>query len=68
MTRKDFELIAAVVARERTNARTLPLKVAVKEARIAAVDGTAYALAHALATTNPLFDRSRFLRACGVPE
>lgn len=57
MTQKDFKLIADVMA-------GLPM------------DGhtswntyrkhTAYELARKLATTNPRFDRAKFLRACGV--
>ena len=51
MTKKDFELIAATIA-------YLPAGPARRE--------TARLFADALATTNPRFDRARFLRACGV--
>ncbi len=51
MTKKDFILIAAVVHKLPDNI----LRVAV-----------ATEFATALATTNPLFDRARFLTACGV--
>jgi hypothetical protein len=61
MTRKDFQLIADVMAQFTT---ALPNgekgKVMVSPALIAGE------LASALATTNPNFDRARFLTACGV--
>lgn len=53
MTRKDFELIAAVVA-------SLPGDTEVH------ADYIADLLADALATSNPRFNRDRFMRACGV--
>jgi len=58
MTRKDYILIAAALANERT-----PFMV---EHHKYALDNIALTLADALATTNPRFDRERFLKACGV--
>jgi hypothetical protein len=56
MTRKDFVLIAAAVASARA--------ISVDAQHIGAVDTVALELADALRTTNPNFDRDRFLRAC----
>lgn len=59
MTRKDFELIAKVFAyldEEFNNGGS-------DEVSLALVAGE---LACALSTTNPAFDRERFLAACGV--
>lgn len=55
MTRKDFQLIARVI----------------KESEGAVIDdlsrdGLAEMFADELASTNPAFDRARFLKACGV--
>lgn len=55
MTRKDFQLIADVVAR-------LDGLTAEQQREIAGD------FADALHTANPQFDRSRFLKACGVKE
>lgn len=54
MTRKDFELIAAVLKRARQNEDA---------GGHAVINGLAVNLAEALATTNPRFDRDRFIRA-----
>jgi hypothetical protein len=54
MTKRDFELIAAVLA-------NLP------EMRVDP-DTVAEEFADALATTNPRFDRTKFLTACGHSE
>lgn len=54
MTRKDFELIAGVIS----NSQGLT--------RGGVMDTLAERLADALATTNPNFDRARFLKACEV--
>lgn len=58
MTKKDFELIAGAMRKERT-----PFNI--KHHKYA-LDNMALTLADALATTNPQFDRARFLQACGV--
>ena len=59
MTRKDFELVAAVLA-------GLPFEgdSAGPVATAAQIDGIAQRFADALATTNPAFDRAKFLSAC----
>jgi hypothetical protein len=56
MTRKDFVLIARAVADARN--------VSVDPQHLGAVDTVALELADALRSTNPNFDRERFLRAC----
>ena len=48
MTKKDFVLIAAIVANSRDK------------------DTLGKSFAHALAATNPAFNRATFLTACGV--
>ena len=55
MTRKDFQLIADVL-------QEVEGPICSTETR----DQIATAFARALRTTNPQFDRERFLRACGV--
>ena len=54
MSRKDFELIAEAI--KQITANDYPQDKAEK----------AELFARVLATTNPLFDRARFLTACGV--
>lgn len=54
MTRKDFQLIADV------------LKNADEVADQQSIEAMAEMFADELATTNPNFDRARFLTACGV--
>jgi hypothetical protein len=54
MTKKDFELIAAVLRANST-------ETVVRER-------VALDFADELAATNPRFDRARFLRACGVED
>ena len=59
MTRKDYELIAVVISNlsaDFTNGGedTVSLSLVAEE------------LAIALAATNPLFNRDRFIAACGV--
>jgi hypothetical protein len=56
MTRKDFELIAAVLKNRRALAGDA-----------GAFDTLARDFAEALAATNKQFNRDRFLRACGAP-
>lgn len=58
MTKKDFELIAAAVVRTRA--------MYPGEAHRYALNDVSMTLADALATTNPRFDRAKFLQACGV--
>lgn len=59
MTRRDFQLISATLARVRSNLPASPLFQD-------AADRHTYALADVLAGTNPKFDRKRFLTASGV--
>lgn len=69
MSRKDYELIAASIARNVKPAREFlahnPDDAAGK-AILAAHTNTAHDLADALRGTNPRFDRSRFIEACGL--
>jgi len=61
MTRKDFELIARVFKRE----------MALEDGetfRHFTIGGLARLMASELRYTNPLFNRERFLDACGVSE
>lgn len=57
MTRKDFELIAATIKHAKDNDDPWAG---------ATYDCLAEALADKLKETNALFNRDRFLRACGV--
>jgi hypothetical protein len=57
MTRKDFELIAAVLN-----------KFTAEDGVVVERDAMAYDLADALGADNPRFDRRRFLIAAGVWE
>ena len=56
MTKKDYVLIAAALASVK------PTHTALRTQWIMDIE----ALAARLATTNPRFDRARFLAACGV--
>ena len=64
MTRKDFELIAGALAK---NAQFLPTNnrgEPIPSGEWRQHQEIAEALADALATTNPRFDRDRFVAAC----
>lgn len=65
MTRKDFQLIADVLRTERERSRQY---VTVNNPRACTeldhLDQIAESMADALVTTNPRFNRSRFLNAC----
>lgn len=63
MTRKDYVLIAEAVRASRSQIFTRPSEAMVWGR---ACDEVAMTLAAELRSTNPLFDRGRFLRACGV--
>jgi hypothetical protein len=71
VTRKDYELIAAALRATRISiANGYPAATDDAERyrdaqRIAVHRATCYALADALATDNPRFDRARFLTATG---
>ena len=58
MTKKDYELIAQEIATSR--------KVTQGEAILVSVAHLANSLATALEIDNPRFNRSTFLKACGV--
>lgn len=62
MTRKEYELIARAMKSRRDEL----VESRSSYDRICGHDGAILALAEALASENPLFDRERFLRACGV--
>ena len=66
MTRKDFELIAAVFAGTFAHLRAAAAGAGVSREADRATVLNAMRMADALATDNPRFDRARFLRACGV--
>jgi hypothetical protein len=63
VTKKDFELIAAALKAARVTDGGV---IAGKAIYNNGVDNAAHRIADALATTNPRFDRVRFLAACGV--
>jgi hypothetical protein len=58
MSKRDYEAIAQVLLSERT-------AIAVREQVRTAI---ARQLAGMMATDNAMFDRTRFLKACGVSE
>lgn len=58
MTKKDYIVIARIIADMPSHAPTLRAQKA----------STAASFADALAADNPRFDRVRFLAACGVEE
>lgn len=61
MTRKDFELIADVLRHELEH-------VACGVDQSDTVNSIAHTFALRLSTTNPNFNRARFLQACGVTD
>lgn len=63
MTPEDFELIAAAIADAWGNDG---IDYGYTDGWADGVNAAAHALADALHTTNPAFDRERFLKACGV--
>ena len=60
MTRKDFELIAKVLRAARNGD--------IDRRAEWVTDAIAEDMADGLATTNPRFNREKFLRACGVEQ
>lgn len=62
MTRKDYEMIAKALQAKRDEL----VESRSSYDRICGHDGAILALAEALASENPRFDRERFLKACGV--
>ena len=65
MQRRHFELIAEVLRGWTIPAENMDDLPGEQETTSAA-QGIAYDFAEALASTNPNFDRARFLKACGV--
>lgn len=63
MTKKDFELIAQVIAGLPTEWKTIN-QLDEKTERV--IGHTARRLAMALQSTNERFDSEKFLKACGV--
>ena len=59
MTRRDYELIAAALKSEKPQAHWSANKMIQWQLDCAAIAG-------ALASTNPRFNRNRFLAACGI--
>lgn len=73
MTKKDFELIARVIRADAAHTRddgTLETDYKSMPAWMRGAydqwNTLALNMADALATTNPRFDRARFLQACGI--
>jgi hypothetical protein len=62
MTRKDFEMIASTLKNSRFGDDEDPLSPGAE----AQWSTTCLAFASMLASTNPRFDRARFLAACGM--
>ncbi len=62
MTRKDFQLIADALKESKPEAEK---KFHNQTAYMTQFMITCHCMADALATTNPRFDRDRFLTACG---
>ena len=63
MTRKDFELIATAVRKQRDY---YIAAFSADHQTVEAADDIAHSIAHELAETNPLFDAERFLTDCGI--
>jgi hypothetical protein len=62
MTRKDYELIASILK----GAQNYEATFNDNEKGAKAIEGITHTFATMLATTNPLFNRDKFLTACGV--
>lgn len=64
MTKKDYELIARIFAKnmgeKATEGRTLPVKTV--------VEATARQFADVLSRENTRFDKDKFLKACGIQD
>ncbi len=65
MTRKDFKLIADVIARHLADMKTITPEEG-KVYVLASIADLTDSMADALSTTNANFDRGRFERACGL--
>jgi hypothetical protein len=63
MTKKDYELIAAAMYRARPIATLVPAELPILRQQFTL---DCEAIAGALSAQNPLFNRARFLAACGI--
>jgi hypothetical protein len=69
MTRKHFEAIAETFRFERQTANAIvPTHGGQRKTAVETIDRLAKQIASDLAGTNPNFNRSRFLEACGVED
>ena len=66
MTKKDFEKIAQAVIDARLALCPSPLESRAYTQHQQVFDSLSRTIADSLATTNPRFQRMRFLTACGV--
>ena len=65
MTKKDFVLLAAALKSEKPEAAGYHSEDT-EHVRMLSWKAACFAIADACATTNPLFDRPKFLDACGT--
>lgn len=69
LTRKDFNALAARLLDERPcDLGAYPFKDAATRAQYDQWGTTTLAIVEWLATTNPRFDRARFIAACGMGQ
>ncbi len=68
MTRQDFVLIATTLRNTREEYSAERIGIAAEPVATATLNALATNMARALATTNPNFDRQRFLVACGCSQ
>jgi hypothetical protein len=68
MTRQDFVLIAATIRNTREEYSAERVGIAAEPIATATLNALAANMARALDTTNPNFDRQRFLVACGCRQ
>lgn len=61
MTKKDYELIATAILESKNDMQDHPV-------RMAGANQTARRIASYLAKDNPRFDRTKFLKACGIQD
>lgn len=66
MTKKDYELIARIFHKNITSNHPKETEVRFRATTIS--KAMAQQFADVLATNNPRFDRTKFLKACGIEE
>lgn len=66
MTRKDYQLIAGVIRQSLDDYKDIPGLGVDNDPERGAILFTADALADELAADNLMFDRDKFLKACGI--